>query len=473
MGGQWHQLVMFRFEANTYDQKSTVGSSEKGAAQFFSRFECAAPTFLPRQWKSGASWSWGAGSAGLMAAPMLKRKLRALNVRVVRSPDIGIIGVGEGTAAVFPRHFFEYLKMKPGTFYEEAEPTWKMASAFSGDGGRSSTTPSPSNLNAVCRKFAEQRLLLHWWISVARQCLGVHGAWQGISAPSGWPAAVSQQSHVPHREQEARKLAGNRCRENAVEIIDATVTPETGGEGIAALMAEDGRRITADLYIDASGFRSELLGLVLQEPSELWGCLFCDRAVTGGWTRAREPILPYTTAETMDSGWCWQIEHEHLINRGYVYSSRAISKDATLEEFLRKNPKVATPPRVVKFRSGRYRRSWVGNVVAVGNSAGLVEPLEATALQVICVEVSTLAVARVCDRKITVRRSSAGAAARAPFGRGRAARFLVQPGEAGVGVKVDRSGGRVCGKARGKRGSKQNRGMSRALGFYWITKFQH
>ena len=93
----------------------------------------------------------------------------------------------------------------------------------------------------------------------------------------------------------------------------------------------------------------------------------------------------------MDAGWCWQIEHEHFINRGYVYSSKFISDDAALEEFLRKNAKVATQPRVVKFRSGRYERSWVGNVVGVGNAVGFVEPLEATALQVICVEVSTLA----------------------------------------------------------------------------------
>jgi tryptophan halogenase len=93
----------------------------------------------------------------------------------------------------------------------------------------------------------------------------------------------------------------------------------------------------------------------------------------------------------MNSGWCWQIEHETFINRGYVYSSNFISDEDALDEFLRKNPKVTTTPRVVRFRSGRYARNWVGNVVGIGNSVGFVEPLEATALQVICVEASTLA----------------------------------------------------------------------------------
>jgi tryptophan halogenase len=93
----------------------------------------------------------------------------------------------------------------------------------------------------------------------------------------------------------------------------------------------------------------------------------------------------------MSAGWCWQIEHEHWINRGYVYSSRFMSDEAAAAEFLAKNPRIANEPRIVKFRSGRRARNWVGNVVAVGNASGFVEPLEATSLQVICVEASTLA----------------------------------------------------------------------------------
>jgi tryptophan halogenase len=65
----------------------------------------------------------------------------------------------------------------------------------------------------------------------------------------------------------------------------------------------------------------------------------------------------------MDAGWAWQIEHEHFINRGYVYSSRFISDDAARAELLGKNPKISNEPRIVKFRTGRYERMWVENVV--------------------------------------------------------------------------------------------------------------
>jgi tryptophan halogenase len=335
----------------------------------------------------------GAGSAGLMTALTLKRKLPHLSVLVVRSPDIGIIGVGEGTTIVFPKHFFEYLRLKSQSFYLEAQPTWKMGIRFLW-GPRKEffytfSFEFEKRLPELSRNNGFYYDEPHPWLGRSSAYM-VHGK-VFPRGRDGLP--VFHNNHAFHIEN--KKLVEwleKRCQEIGVLLRDATVKPETGEQGIAALITEEGERIMADLYVDASGFRSELLGRALGEPfRDYTDALFCDKAVIGGWPRTDEPIAPYTTAETMDAGWCWQIEHEHFINRGYVYASNAISDDAALQELLQKNPKVATTPRVVKFRSGRYERSWVGNVVGVGNAVGFVEPLEATALQVICVEVSTLA----------------------------------------------------------------------------------
>lgn len=337
-----------------------------------------------------------------MAAVTLKRKLPQLQVRVVRSPELGVIGVGEGTTVAFPKHFFEYLRLKPQQFYAQAEPTWKLGIKFLW-GSR----PEFYYTFAYELQNRLPELSRNSGFYAAGDC-----PWAGpVSAfmahdrafprrPDGTPLFHNQ--HAYHIEN--KKLVGwleNVCRTLDIPIIDATVTAERGEAGLTALLTEKGERLTADLYVDASGFRSELLGRALQEPFLSYGdALFCDRAVIGGWPRTDEPIKPYTVAETMDAGWCWQIEHEHWINRGYVYASAFISDEAAREELLRKNPKIANEPRVVKFRSGRYARNWIGNVVGVGNAVGFVEPLEATALQVICVEVSTLAdslIDSLCD----------------------------------------------------------------------------
>ena len=335
----------------------------------------------------------GAGSAGLIVALTLKRKLPHLAVQVIRSPDIGVIGVGEGTTTVFPRHFFEYLKVKPQAFYLEAEPTWKMGIRFLW--GRRPEFYYTFSYEFE-RRLPELTRNNGFYYSDEHPWLGQASAFMAHQKVFPRRADGLPQFHNNHAFHiENKKLVGwleNRCREQGVLIADATVRPQTSEAGIAGLETQGGARMNADLYVDASGFRSELLGRALQEPFLSYqDSLFCDRAVIGGWPRAAEPILPYTTAETMEAGWCWRIDHEHFINRGYVYASAFISDEAALAEFLRKNPQVQTAPRVVKFRSGRYERSWVGNVVAVGNAAGFVEPLEATALQIICVEGNTLA----------------------------------------------------------------------------------
>jgi len=335
----------------------------------------------------------GAGSAGLMAALTLKRRLPELEVTVVRSPDIGIIGVGEGTTLAFPRHFFEYLKLKPQSFYEMAEPTWKLGIKFLWG-------PHPEFFYTFAYEF-QQRL---------PELKRNNGFYFDPTEPWSGPVSTfmardrafpkrpdgSPQFHNNHAYHiENLKLVGwleSVSRTLGVRVIDATVTAIRGEGGIESLVTEGGERLAADLYVDASGFRSELLVRTLAEPVVSYGnTLFCDRAVIGGWPRTDESIKPYTVAETMDSGWCWQIEHENWINRGYVYASAFVTDEEALAEFLRKNPKVANTPRVVKFRTGRSARNWVGNVVGIGNAVGFVEPLEATALQVICVEVSTLA----------------------------------------------------------------------------------
>ncbi|MHA3772401.1 FAD-dependent oxidoreductase [Verrucomicrobiota bacterium sgz303538] len=341
----------------------------------------------------------GGGSAGLIAALTLRRLLPAFPVRLVRSPDIGIIGVGEGTIPLFPKYFIETLRLPAAQLYAESQPTWKLGIKFLW-GPREHFF------------YTFSRQLNHRQPDLPRN----NGFYceEDMANVDIWGALMAVGKAFPRRRDGLPEFAGHqhvgfhienhklvsyldaRSRENGVTITEGTVKHvERDGENVSALVLETGERITADLFVDASGFRSELLGRALGEPFLSFDhTLFCDRAVIGGWPRTSEPLRPYTTAETMDAGWAWQIEHENWINRGYVYSSRFISDEVAREEFVRKNPKViedGREPRVVKFRCGRYARSWVGNVIGIGNSSGFVEPLESTALSTIIAQCRGLA----------------------------------------------------------------------------------
>jgi len=312
----------------------------------------------------------------------------------VRSPEIGTIGVGEGTTPNFPHHIFNFLGIDPERFYMHAEPTWKIGIRFLWGPRQQFDYHFAKQLDVQWNDLPRPN---GFYCDDEFRCVDLPGALMAHDKvfarhPRGGGPDI-QGWHGFHIEN--RKLIETLeiiAREDGVTIMDGTVEHvERGPQGVAALQLKDGRRLEADLFVDASGFRSELLGKALAEPYISFDqSLFCDRAVVGGWERTTEPILPYTTAETMDAGWAWQIEHEHHINRGYVYSSQAISDDEAAAEFKRKNPKVPESPRIVKFRSGRYRRLWVDNVVAIGNSGGFVEPLEATALMVVCAECADL-----------------------------------------------------------------------------------
>jgi tryptophan 7-halogenase len=337
----------------------------------------------------------GGGSAGLLAALTLKRAMPQATVRVVRSSDIGVIGVGESSTPNVPGHLFQYLGIPERRFYALVEPTWKMGIHFLWGPRESFEYSFELQLDT---RFPQLPRPNGYYCHEDFTNISPGGALMAQNKafarqPSGGGPIIPL-GHALHLEN-VKFVRGLEvfAQERGIEITDGKIQQvERGPAGIAALVLEDGQRLEADFFIDASGFRSELLGRVLEEPYISFSdSLFNDRALVGSWQRTDEPVLPYTTAETMDAGWCWRIEHEKEINRGYVYCSSAISDDAARTEFQRKNPKIQIRDRIVHFRSGRYQRSWVGNVMALGNSCGFVEPLESTGLMVICWQMVTFA----------------------------------------------------------------------------------
>jgi tryptophan halogenase len=334
----------------------------------------------------------GGGSAGFLAAITLKHRHPGLPVTVLRSKDIGIIGVGEGTTIPVLDHLHGYLRIDHAEFHRIAQPTWKL-------GVRFLWGPRPYFDYALSRqldvRFEGMAKVIGYYCADTLD----YGFASALMTHNGvFPRRADGLPHVTrdpayHIENEHFVAFLERyAMRQGVEVIDDTVVEVKQDErGVAGLVLASGAVVKADLYVDCSGFRSELLGRALGEPLVSFkSSLFCDRAVVGGWDRSDEPIKPYTTAETMDAGWCWQIEHEHRINRGYVYSSSFLSDDEAEREFRAKNPQVGST-RIVKFVSGRRARSWVKNVVAIGNAAGFVEPLESTSLGAICFDSHALA----------------------------------------------------------------------------------
>jgi tryptophan halogenase len=336
----------------------------------------------------------GSGTAGLVAAASLRKTVPDISVTVLRSKDIPIIGVGEGTTLSVTDFLHDYLKVPSAQFFDIARPTWKLGIRFNWGPRKAFYYPFVSSVDA--------------YVPGVPHPIGFYCHDQ-LDYVDPWSALMAHDKAFPRGPHGAPMMAGRKFAyhfENerlvdylerytaaaGVATMEGTVVDVRRDEfGVTGLVLKTGDIVEADLFIDSSGFVSTLLGQAMQEPFVSFkSTLFCDRAVVGGWDRTGEPIKPYTTCDTLTAGWSWRIEHETRINRGYVFSSEFISDEAADAEFRKLNPKV-TSTRIVKFRSGRYRNMWAGNVVAIGNAGGFVEPLEATAIGAICMQSRLLA----------------------------------------------------------------------------------
>jgi tryptophan halogenase len=166
------------------------------------------------------------------------------------------------------------------------------------------------------------------------------------------------------------------------KILGATLREPDGF--VASVTLERGEVVGGDLFIDCSGFAGVLIEQALNTGYEDWSHLLpCDRAVAVP-TVSVGPPRPYTQAIARPAGWQWRIPLQHRTGNGHVFCSRYVSDDeavATLMANLEGEP--LAEPRLLKFTTGRRRRFWNRNVVALGLASGFMEPLESTSIHLI------------------------------------------------------------------------------------------
>ncbi len=340
----------------------------------------------------------GGGTAGWFTALALRAQLPFLEVTVIETPSVPIIGVGEASVPSLVAFLHHYLKLDVLEFTREVQPTWKQGIRFEWGqpGDYAFQAPFDWEVNGVgmlgsmgetgnINSFTLQAALME---RDTTPILKHGGQLQSFLPLLAFAYHLDNQRLVSYL---SRTAIARGVSHRDVKIVDAELEPEgpPGEPRIRRLLCDSGESLEFDLYIDCSGFRSFLLGDKLAEPFQSYGSsLFTDSAVAFNAPHNGK-IKPYTTARTMDHGWCWNIpmfENDHL---GYVYSSAYCSQDQALEE-ARKQWPALTNERLVRFRSGRRQRAWVGNVYAIGNAYAFVEPLESTGLLMITRAISSL-----------------------------------------------------------------------------------
>jgi len=339
----------------------------------------------------------GGGTAGWIAAAALSKKLgELLDITLVESEQIGTVGVGEATIPPL-RSFHKLLGIDEQLFMRTTQATAKLGIAFENWGRQGDRYMHSFGRTGTSAWLCDFH---HFWLrgremgfdsEIGDFCLEFQAAEAGKFATS----PKSEINFAYHLDaglyaKFLRKFSedlGTRRVEGKIREIR-----QNGESGfIESLVLEDGRVIEGDLFIDCTGFRGLLIEQTLKTGYEDWSrWLPCDSAVPVQ-TTATGPALPYTRSIARDAGWQWRIPLQQRVGNGLVYCSRYLSDDEATALLLDNiDGEAITEPRVIRFKTGRRRKVWNKNCVALGLASGFVEPLESTSIHLIVTGVTRL-----------------------------------------------------------------------------------
>lgn len=348
----------------------------------------------------------GGGSAGWLTAGVLASRFltdgeKGLEVVLVESPDVATIGVGEGTWPSM-RTTLQQMGVSETDFMRECDVSLKQGSRFDGwVTGQKDYYYHPFSLP---QSFGDFNLARYWQMvrdkisfadAVCQQSqLCDRGlAPKSISTPE-YAFNVNYGYHL-----DAGKFAAflqRHCVEQlgVQHVFDHVTEVNSRPDGdIESLSIRESGLIHGDLFIDCTGFASLLIGQHYDVPFQsVRDVLFNDSAlaVQVPYKDRDDPIASHTLATAQSAGWIWNIGLPTRRGVGHVYSSQ-YTDDENAERELRNylEPVVGRRQaeelsvRKIAFNPGYRQEFWHRNCVAVGLSAGFVEPLEASALALV------------------------------------------------------------------------------------------
>ena len=336
----------------------------------------------------------GGGTAGWIAAALIAHLYPAIRVELVESDDIGTIGVGESTIPPF-LEMLARLGISESDFIRECQASYKLGIEFRDWHRLGESYFHPFGSIGTPLEHADFYQL---WLRA--RATGYPGQLQDFAPASVMARAgrftlpfaaratpiggAAYALHVDAKRVAAflRRFAEARGVVRTEGIVTDVATRPDGF--VDRVILKDGRAVSAELFLDCSGFRALLSAKTLGVGYVDWShWLLCDRAVAVQTANAGPPP-PFTLAHAQPAGWRWRIPLQHRTGNGHVFSSAHMSDDeATATLLAQVEGELVTQPMTVPFKTGMREQVWQGNVVAVGLASGFIEPLESTAIHLI------------------------------------------------------------------------------------------
>jgi tryptophan halogenase len=337
----------------------------------------------------------GGGTAGLISALMLKTIFENSNVTIVKSSELGIIGVGEGSTEHW-NYFEDFVGLNYLDTINNTDATVKIGILFkdwkkigseylhSILGGNEKTSLGQleiynhSILNEPDNPYCLTKEFIYYYIN------------NNLPADNlNFP--ISKQYHFDTFKLNSYLI--KKCQEKNILIKDCIIKDislDPQGD-ITSLISEDNEIIKGDFFIDCTGFKrviSSKLGVKWESYKEY---LPMNHAITLATPLNPNEIEPYTTATALSSGWAWKIPTQTRYGNGYVFDDNYTNPDNALNEFNKHlNTNIEKVAKDIKFEAGRVDSFWVKNCVSIGLAGSFAEPLEAQSIGFTIVQTQAL-----------------------------------------------------------------------------------
>jgi tryptophan halogenase len=339
----------------------------------------------------------GGGTSGWMTAAAMAKVLGpGYSITLVESEEIGTVGVGEATIPMI-KLFNQALELDEADFIRRTKGSFKLGIEFVNWGQLGDTYVHGfgkigQDLGTVA--------FHHYWLKARK--LGKAGPMDDYSINTAasrankFMPAVTDRPNSPLADigyayhfdaglyakylREYSEKRGVKRIEGKVKEVQQR--PDDGF--VSAVVLESGERVAGQIFVDCSGFRGLLIEQALNTGYEDWThWLPCDRAAAVQCTTT-QAITPYTRSTAQEAGWQWRIPLQHRVGNGYVFSSKFISEDEAASKLMgRLEGEPLMTPKILKFVTGKRRKFWNKNVIAIGLASGFMEPLESTSIHLI------------------------------------------------------------------------------------------
>jgi tryptophan halogenase len=354
----------------------------------------------------------GGGSAGWITALYLNRYIDNSQITLIESPEIGILGAGEGTTPNFVT-FLDEVQIPISDLIKHAGATIKNGIKFTNWNNDEkhfyhtflTDHPALSNISASdligeynltsVLSIAEEVVFEEYdfmsKICELNKVPQVYDFKKENNIPTGYSNPIIKYNRLANfaLHFDATRLASflkKVALERGVINIEATVTAinEDKEGNVTSFKLQDDTLINADFVFDCSGFSRLIVGKHFNaEWVSYSNYLPVDTAVPF-FIDNDEEIPPYTESIAMKYGWMWKIPLQNRYGCGYVFDSSLTSEEEAIKEienYLGFKPIYPRETKgAFKFKAGYYKTPWVKNCVAIGLSSGFIEPLEATSI---------------------------------------------------------------------------------------------